>query len=203
MTLYNQSDWARVCGVTRAAVGAAIRAGRLEIAGGRIDSEHPWSQAYLERQKNSVKTHRPGRKGKGGGAPVQGGNAPPLPPGIHDTGVVDADNIHEQGKKYDVRIKRWKERQIANKTLRDEGQLIPLPMVARAFSILNAALEESFRSFPLRSGDLLFDLAAAGSKIEFLERLQTEIDNSMYGVKASTQRAIEKMEIDAKAQPDV
>ena len=176
---YTQTGLGKKLGVTRQAIGAAIKKGKLVLdENGRIDPDNPQNQDYIEFRGTAVKADSP--DGRGRAVSYGAGHG------------AEGTDIRRQGKYLDNRLKAVKLAKERLKYAEDIKQVVPVAVVARSLSAIASLLNENFRSFDERNADELFEMAGVGKR-EMAEAISRMVNESMQAVMHGVQVEIENL----------
>jgi hypothetical protein len=195
-THITKAAFARLVGVSRAAITAAVKTNRLIAEpDGKIDPDSPSAQEYAEFQRTATKA----TGAKGAGRPVANGTADPVAPSILQATaagkmpIPQAENIAAQGKQLVNRLNAVKLAQKKLEYLEQTKKVIPVDIVAMAIGRISAMLDENFRAFDERNSDELFDLARSADKLAFAAALGKRIDESMKAALDGVRRDVKNL----------
>jgi len=148
MKLVTKTEFAKLAGVSGAAVTKAIKNERIKLFGegraARIDATHPISIEYI----NGIDDHPTAGGGKPRSVPHKPGPAPPAPTEAEDlTALLDSGNLGAISKQSADRIKTIAQiQQIRVKTEEMRKELIPRFLVQKIISKLYTVDVNEFRT---------------------------------------------------------
>jgi len=199
----NQSKFAEMAGVSRAAVGQAIKKGVLDIEDKKINLDSAKAKAYLKRNKSTpkVKQNHSGRIARAkikkakqtGNDPVEIltqlieregelKNNSDLEPVPEDKYTADVKKIQEQ-------IKRL---QIAS--ARDLRQLIPIQEINQLFEKQNSILISHFHPLGQRTAEMIAGVLEVSDPEKILQIEQIITDEQMKSINEFKKTLIEYLD---------
>lgn len=187
MPTITRSDFAKLAGVTRAAITQAVKRRTLASeADGTIDTELPLNARWLADKRAGIKGPHPP---KPAAPPKKPPTPPQAPPGVVDTDDPEGDDtlglmVEAQGEK--LRLTRARRQQAeadtALKRIREsqlKRDLIPREVVRREQAQLDAALKTHLRDMPRRITAQIVALARSTGEPEVEAYLEREISAAL------------------------
>lgn len=188
MTVRSKAEFARLAGVARSSVAAALASGSLvENEDRQIDDGHPTNRDYLARRRTSA----PASGRNGTGRPIEDGAA----------GADTAEGLRLRERRARATLAEIRQQRAEIDLAREKKKIILVQQVAHGMAVLRDALEVNFRLFSESHGDELFEIARARSSEEFRAVLSKRIDAAVESAVDSIGRALEAMTLPADA-PD-
>lgn len=194
MTYVNQTKFAKLAGVSGAAVSKAIKRGSVVLDREGIDTDNPINAKYLAGTGSTQQAaaRRPATTSKP--AKEQGNRRGKPGAGRRYRSNEAAVGEAELKKSIEVEIKTVELQSKKLKYFESVGHIVPSEAAISAFSRLSSVLQENFQTLDERISDHLYSLVQDGGTVEEVaEVLRNEIDRSMKSTVATVAREVKDM----------
>lgn len=202
----SQSGFAKLIGVSPPAINQAIKNDRLEIdpRTKKIDTESDKAKKFIAFHRMASRSNgkREGRPIRSGEVFIKNGDAAKLlerqqlENNNENSENEEGEKIAAGLKRVDLHIKQFKAAK--EKIYYDEliKKVIPFELVAHAFNIISATIEQEFGNFDSNNADLICDQVESGKdRADIREWIRNKIEEGTLRVKKSAHTAMERLRV--------
>jgi hypothetical protein len=188
--LIRKAEFARLCGVSRAAIASAEKTGAVISTNGRVDINHPANQRYLNGKSSFQQTDKRQSLNKKN-AEKSGAEKKPIYR-VDNIGALDARDKKEAIQNQILAVKLQKDKIDYYEKIK---RSVPSAIMMRSFGRLGAVLDENMKAFDERHGEELYNMVKSGSSVlEFSSKLSELIDKTMKGIIRAVKKEVLAME---------